>query len=416
MPIAAYLAFIAANRKFIAFGFLMTLGSSFGQTYFIGIFGPEIQAEFDLSHTAWGTIYMIGTLASAALLPWTGKQIDRLDLRVYTTLACVFLIGACGFISLVNSTTMLVLAIFLLRQSGQGLMSHIGVTSMARYFDAERGRAIAIVTLGYALGEAVLPVLAVLAIAWVGWRWSYVGAALLLAVGIIPAALWLLKGHADRHRQHLSWLAERTRSGGDGGRSWTRAEVLRDARFYLLLPGVLAPAMVLTGMFFHHLTLADAKGWSHTWITSAYAAYAVATSFASLASGPLIDRFGATWLVRLLLLPLILAMIIISEFDNPWAVWPYMILGGINTGIAYTAVTALWAELYGVAHMGAVKSLTTALSVFATGLGPVTMGILMDFGISIERVCLAFAGYAALGAVLIVVALSPRMTPSNAVS
>ncbi len=168
MPLLAYARFAAAHRRLIAFGFLAAFASSYGQTYFIGIFGPAIQSEFGLSHTAWGTIYMLGTLGSALVLPWTGKQIDRLDLRLYTALVGLLAVVACATTALTVNAVMLVAAIFLLRQSGQGLMSHVGITSMARYFDTGRGRAIAIATMGFALGEAVLPFVAVLMIAALG--------------------------------------------------------------------------------------------------------------------------------------------------------------------------------------------------------------------------------------------------------
>ena len=140
---AAYVDVAAEHRRFLSFGFVLAFSSSFGQTYFIGIFGPGVQNAFDLSHTAWGTIYMIGTLGSALLLPWTGKLIDRLELRIYTAAVCALLIAACAFMAMVTGPVMLVVAIFLLRQSGQGLISHVAITSMARYFDTGRGRAIA---------------------------------------------------------------------------------------------------------------------------------------------------------------------------------------------------------------------------------------------------------------------------------
>ena len=201
MPFVAYVKFAAAHRRLIAFGFLAAFTSSFGQTYYIGIFGPAIQSEFGLSHTAWATIYMLGTLGSALLLPWSGKQIDRLDLRLYTSLVGLLAVVACTVTALAVNPAMLVIAIFLLRQSGQGLMSHVGITTMARYFDTGRGRAIAIATMGFAVGEAFLPFVAVLMIAVLGWRWSYGATALVLALVLVPAALWLLKGHVDRHRR-----------------------------------------------------------------------------------------------------------------------------------------------------------------------------------------------------------------------
>jgi len=408
MPIAAYMRFAAEHRRFLSFGFVLAFSSSFGQTYFIGIFGPGVQNAFGLSHTAWGTIYMIGTLGSALLLPWTGKLLDRLDLRIYTGAVCALLIAACAFMAVVSGPVMLVVAIFLLRQSGQGLASHVAITSMARYFDAGRGRAIALATLGFAFGEAILPFLAVLAIASIGWRWTYAGIAVVLGVALLPAIAWLLIGHTDRHRAYLSRLAGPQTDSDAHSQSWSRGQVLRDVRFYLLLPGILAPSLILTAMFFHHLNLADAKGWSHEWITGSYGIYAMAVIAAALISGRLVDRFGAARLLPFMLLPLIVAMTLVAWMSNPWSAWPYLILAGVNTGMALTTTSALWAELYGVANLGAIKSMATALSVFASALGPISMGGLMDLGLSIDFVCLLFAVYATVGAVLIVLALRVR--------
>ena len=324
MPIRDYLKFIAANLRFVTFGFFLAFASSFGQTFFIGTFGPAIQMEFSLSHTSWGTIYMVGTLGSAALLPWTGKQIDRFDLRPYTALVCILLTIACGFTAFVTTGVMLVFAIFLLRQSGQGLMSHVAITSMTRYFDRDRGRAVAIATLGFSTGEAFLPFLAVIAISVCGWRWAYGGIAILLAVGLIPCVFWLLRDYDKRHQAYLARISAPATPGGQFHRSWTRTEVLKDIRFYLLLPGILAPSLIVTAMFFHHLNLADAKNWSHAWITGSYVIYAAAAILTALASGPLIDRFGASRQVSIMLMPLTVAMIVIAEFSNQWIAWPYL--------------------------------------------------------------------------------------------
>ncbi|MBF0276489.1 MAG: MFS transporter [SAR324 cluster bacterium] len=406
MLLASYLRFVNAHRRFVTFGFLTALTSSFGQTYFIGIFGPGIQVEFDLSHTTWGTIYMVGTLASAALLPWTGKQIDRLDLRHYTVMVCLLMICACISMAFANGIFMLTIAIFLLRQSGQGLLSHIAITSMARYFDASRGRAIALVSLGFSAGEATLPFLAVLSISFIGWRWSYGGIAIFLFVVLIPVALWLLKGQTERHHQHLEEQANA--AAKENSISRTRSEVLHDPRFYLLLPGVVAPALVLTGLFFHNLNLADAKGWSHSWITGSYVVFALASVSLSLLSGMLVDRFGAFRLVPFMLIPLTLGLLVVASFDNRWIAWVYLTLIGFSIGIAHTAVSALWAEIYGIDHLGAIKSLVSAFGVFASALGPVIMGALMDWGMSIESTVLGMAVYTFCGTVLMMVAIADR--------
>jgi len=406
MPNTNYFRFAAANRRLIAFGFLAAFSSSFGQTYFIGIFGPGIQTEFGFSHTAWGTIYLIGTLVSAALLTFSGKLIDHVPLRRYTFWVCGLLMLACGFTFFVKGAVTLVVAIFLLRHAGQGLMSHIAITTMARYFYGGRGRAIAIATLGYSTGEALLPFLAVMAIAIFGWRWTYGGVALLMGAVLTPVLLGLLKDVDNLSPRDTEAMqkVQPAEARHRHQRSWTRAEVLRDLRVYLLLPGLLAPAIISTAMFFHHLTMATAKGWSFTWITGSYIIYAAATIVTSLSTGQLVDRLGAVRLVPFMLVPLIMAMVVIAIFKNPFTVWVYMVLMGINIGIAHTAVSAMWAELYGGHHLGAIRSMVAAAGVFGTAWGPVTMGSLIDWGLTIEQVCQLFAGYSVFGTGLMMAA------------
>ena len=81
-----YWRFALSNPRFLGFGFLLAFLSSAGQTYFIGVFGSGVQAEFGLDAGSWGRTYMIGTLASALLINWTGTFIDRIDLRLFSAL------------------------------------------------------------------------------------------------------------------------------------------------------------------------------------------------------------------------------------------------------------------------------------------------------------------------------------------
>ena len=396
-PISVTCAFVSAHRRFLAFGFTMTFASSVGQTYVIGAFGPAVRAEFALSHTAWSAIYMAGTLASAALLPWTGQLIDRVSLRAYAIAVGLALVAAAAFMAAVPSALLLVPAIFLLRQSGQGLASHTGTTAMARGFAGDRGKAVAIASLGFAAGETLLPVLAVLAIATIGWRATYGGAAVTLAVVLLPLVWWLLRS------------AEPSAKAPDMGEpddgAWTRAQVLGHGRFYLLLPAVVAPSFIGTALFFHHLALAEVKGWSAAWITGSYWIYALGSVFAALAAGPLIDRITAVKVLPSYLLPMAAGLMIIWAFDDQLWAWPYLLLVGLSSGVAYTGVTALWAEVYGVRHLGAIRSLVVAISVFSSALGPVTMGALMDAGVSVEAICGLFALYCLCATALMAISL-----------
>ena len=130
-----YLYFLKQNLRFIGFGYLTAFLSTFGQTFYIAMYSGELRATFSLSHGDFGNIYAVATLSSGFILIWLGKIIDRVDLRFYAVCLCLGLAGACLLMSLAQGVITLILAIFLLRLMGQGLLSQAATVTMARYFD-----------------------------------------------------------------------------------------------------------------------------------------------------------------------------------------------------------------------------------------------------------------------------------------
>ncbi|MFT5173683.1 MAG: MFS family permease [Gammaproteobacteria bacterium] len=386
-PAAApsYVRFAVRNRRFLAFGLIMTFGSSFGQTHFIGVFGPSIQAEFGLSHASWGTIYMVGTLLSAALLPFTGRWIDRISLRRYAVLVCIGLALACLVAAAVPAAWFLIVVIFLLRQMGQGLASHTAVTGMVKYFRHNRGKAIALALLGHPIARAIMPLGAVVIIAAIGWRETYVLCALLAALVMLPLTAWLLYGNIEtrlydpRPSKRASTTARPT---VEGDRSL--AQLWRDPFFWLVVPGVIAPSVIDTALFFHQLTIAEMKGWSPSWITAGYIPFAAVMVVVSVAMGPLVDRIGAIRLLPIILLPLAAAILVLAWFDSSAWAWVYLAISGFASGLRATLVPAMWAERCGARHIGAIKSMVTTLSVFGSAFGPPLMGWAMDADIRLD--------------------------------
>ncbi|WP_443627793.1 MFS transporter [Candidatus Njordibacter sp. Uisw_002] len=418
MILGAYGVLLKDHTRFVVFGLITAFASSFGQTYFIGIFGHAIQQDFAMSHTQWGGVYMAGTLLSALLLPITGKLIDQVSLQRYSFFVVLFLAFSCWFIAQVNSLVWLVFGVLLLRQTGQGLMSHVAYTSMGRYFERQRGKATAMVAIGFAAGEAILPLIAVMAIAVVGWRWSYTGVAVFVLVVVLPATIWLLRGHNVRHLNYENNLTQRELDSkhADGAsnqtiaqvqtiRSWRRRDVLKDYRFYLILPAVSATSLVSTALFFHHLNLADEKGWSHAFMTGNYLLYSFVATLTAVISGQLIDRFSALKLMPFTLVPIACALLMINLVDSYWVIWPYMVLLGIGSGLAQTTQSALWPECYGVRYLGSIKSLYWTFVVFASALGPVWLGYIVDQGYSFQQSVLTMVAYLVLATGLMMIGL-----------
>ena len=397
------LSFLAAHWRLIAFGFFMCLCSSFGQTFFISLFSGDIRSTFSLSHGEFGSIYSAGTLVSAAVLIWLGRLVDKVSLHVFSAAVLLGLAGTCFLFGSVWNAVALGVGVFGLRLFGQGLASHAGITAMGRYFERERGRTISLASLGYPAGEALLPIAVVAAFALVDWRliWNAAGVAVLIAV---PLMLLLLRGHGARDAAHK----QRRHEQGADARDHALGDVLRDVGLWLRLPAILAPSFIFTGLIFHQVHLAASKGWPLALMAGSFTVFAVASVVTTILSGPLVDRVSARRLVPVFLLPLTLGCLVLALSDAPMSAPVFMVLVGINSGMTFVLMGALWPELYGVTHLGAIRAFGQSAMVFSTGLAPAVMGLAIDWGTSIETIGLACAVYCMAASALAALVPRPR--------
>ncbi len=389
--------FFRLEWRFLLFGLLVAFWSSPGQTFLISLFGRELREAFGLSHGDFGALYTLATLTSAACLLPAGGLIDRLPLAVFSRWVVLGLSAAALGLAFVAGPVSLFFAVFGLRFTGQGLMSHIALTAMARRYRQERGRALAVAALGHPLGEAIFPPLVVWALLILEWRFLWIGFAVLITLSLLPLLPVLLKRTDRQDGAGPEDLAAADASQ----RQWTRAELLRDPRFYLLTPLAAAAPAIGTGILFHQVHIVALKGWSLEWWGACFVLYALGSVFANLATGAAVDRVSARRLAPITLLPMIAYLIVLAIGDDPWLAALILALMGVNAGAAGVTLTALWAELYGTAHLGAIRALASALMVFASALGPVAMGALFDAEVTIAAIaygcaaiCLA-AGVAA---------------------
>ena len=417
-----YLALIRREWRFLGFGFWLTFLSSLGQTYFVFVFNEDIRATFELTDGDYGLCYAIATLASAFTLAHVGRFIDDVRLRTWTLAVCGAGVAACLVMSVVATVPLLVLGLFLVRFSGQGLMGHTAFTSMGRYYEAQRGKAVSIAALGFAAGNGVFPPLGVALLAVMGWRDVWVLMAAVLACVMTPLALWLLRGHDARHARHVERIAARTRprpvqeeedDDEVEQRQWTRAEVLRDPRFYLLVPGLVSPTFILTGLIFHQARLAEQKGWDLGWVATCFVGYAIAVSISSLYSGRAVDKLGARRLAVAYLVPLALGLAVVAAGDGAAIALAYLVLAGFTAGAGGPVTGSLWAELYGVLHLGSIRALSSSMMVVSTALAPFVMGWLLDRGVGMEAQALGCLVYMVLGMLGISAALRRPTVPGR---
>ncbi len=370
--------YLVQNAPWLGAGALLTFLSSFGQTFFISIFAGEIQAEYGLSHGSWGGVYSLGTLVSAVVMIWAGGLTDVFRVR---TLGPAVLIGlALAGLSMAFNTSVLLLpvVIFMLRLFGQGMSSHLALVAMTRWFTATRGRALSIATLGFALGEALLPLAFVAAMVFLDWRLLWVVTAGITVLGI-PILVRLLR--QERTPQSLS---ESYSSTGMDGRHWTRRETLFHPLFWFIVPSLLGPSAFTTAFFFHQVHLSDVKGWQHIQLVALFPAFTLVSMLSMFASGWALDKWGTAWMIPFYLLPMVAAFLVFSSAQSISGALLGLSFLALSVGANSTLPSAFWAEFYGTRHIGAIKAMAAAVMVLGSAIGPGLTGALIDFGVTLE--------------------------------
>jgi MFS family permease len=396
----SYLQLVRTHPRLVGFGFALTLFSSFGQTFFIAVFGAEIRSEFDLTHGSFGALYSTATLISGFSIIWLGGLIDRFALRSYTRVVAAGLIAGAVLFATARSLAGLFVAILFLRLFGQGLMGHTGMTTIARFFRGSRGKALSAAALGFPVGEALLPRAFVAIKELIGWRTSWVVVALGVSLLLMPLLEMLFRSMVAHGTEDDGAAGSETAKPAADAEGWRRRAVVRDARLYLVLPAVLAPPFLATGLFFHQVALAGSKGWSMDVFTTAFVAFATAQVASSITIGPLVDRLGASRILFLYLVPMGAALTFLASGNHPLIVVAFMFFAGLSAGAQGTVVGAYWVEAYGVLHLGAIRSMVMALMVLSTAAAPVLFGRMIDAGTSFEAIAWMGLSYCVVASVL----------------
>lgn len=397
------MGFYRNNAWWLFTGFLFMFGSAPGQTFFIAQYAGELRATFGLSNGDWGALYTLATIASAACLMTFGRYADTLPLARLATIIFTLYAAAAITMGLTTGPVMLVLAVFGLRFCGQGMMGLMAMTAMARWFRANRGRAVSIAALGFPISEALFPFIVVLLVAALGWRGSWFAIAALILLVVLPAILTLLRRDRVPQGEGGAEMA-----AGMDGKHWTKAEVLRHWSFWLLLPGLMAPPFIGTCAFFHQAHIAEVRGYDFATMTLAFPMYATVTITTSLVAGAAIDRYGVARLLPFLLLPMIASMAVLAIPGGVWVWFAMLACVGLSQGFVITMMGTLWPTLYGTQWIGSVKSASSAAMVIATALGPGVTGLIIDAGVDFPGQAPFLAAYCVVISALFVWA-APRI-------
>ena len=388
--------FKSLSLKVIIFGFIFTFFSSFGQSFFLGLFNSSIREALSISHGQFGSIYASATLLSSIVLVWIGKKIDDVNILKFASYVIIFLSASCFIFSKISSIIFLFIGIFLMRLAGQGLSSHTATTTISRFFEKNRGRALSTGWLGLSLAEFTLPVLTVFLLTFIEWRDIWFSISILVII-ILPIISYVLVKDVKLETREKSSVIKNTKEI----RQWKRIEVLKDYRFYIISITMLAMPWIATGSFVYQSFITTSKGWGPYIIAQSFMAYSILSVITLFISGFLIDKFSSRKLLIYMNIPLLFATVVLFYFNAQISSFFFFGFLGITNGLANVLGSSTWAEIYGVRFVGSIKALTTALMVFATAFGTALFGILIDYGFGIEQIAIVSGSYVLTSIILL---------------
>ncbi len=369
-----FISFIQANSRLLAFGLVLAFFSSFGQTFLISLYIPQIESVFGFTNTGLSSLYAGATMASAFALPWIGRLVDTIHLTRFTLgilLGCTL---ACLILSLAFHPALVLLGFFGLRLFGQGLLSHTSVSTMARSFVQNRGKAISIASLGHPGGEALLPLLVTVGITAIGWRSTLQVSALVLMILVVPLTYYLLSA------QSKEVLMPRLMTSTADRKHLNPLRVARDYQFWIIAPALFKLGFFSTAIFFYQIKLGNSRGWDPTWVAGSLSVYALVSALSMMGSGSLVDRLTARRLFPYILIPFLLGISILAVAQHPIGYPVALVFIAMSNGAGSTIMNALFAEVFGAEKIGTVRSLFAMVMVFSTSMGPLCFGLLLDGG------------------------------------
>ncbi len=386
------------NFKIILFGFVFTFFSSFGQSFFLGLFNAPIRNELGITHGQFGSIYAAATIFSSLLLIWVGKKIDDYRILYYSLFVVILLFASSLFFSFINSVYFLAIGIFLMRFSGQGLMSHTSTTTISRFFERSRGKALSTIWLGLSTAEFILPVLITYFFLIYSWRTVWQGISVLIILFLPILILKTIKSINLESREEDN----NPNNKKIEIKSWRRRDVLSDLRFYIVSLNMLAMPWIATGVFVYQSFISESKMWAIYTIPKSFMIYSITSIVTLFFSGFLVDKFTGRKLIIYMNLPLLISMITLFYFDHEISAYVFLGLIGVSNGLANILGSSTWAEIYGVKYIGSIKALTTAFMVFSTAFGTAIFGLLIDKGFTIENIAFVGAAYIVISLALLI--------------
>lgn len=405
---------------FSTIGFLMSVP---GQTMGMGVFTDSFIEAFGLSRTELSFAYFWGTLGSALLLTRAGRAYDRYGARIMIVLASVSLalvllalahldriaLAVAAGLGIGNGwVTMLLifLCYFGVRFAGQGVLTSASRNVLLVWFESRRGMVSGVRGVFVSLGFSIAPlVLAFMINAW-GWRNALIimaavvgGLFALLAVVFIRDAPEVCGLQADGIRTSATDTA-----AAQTGADQTLAQARLTPEYWAYCLGLAIHSLFGTAVVFHVVDVFAEAGRSSTEAFGYFLPSAIVSTSVNLLASWLADRRALKPFLLIMLGAFAVGAFGLLNLQQPWGYWLLVLGFGSGGGLWGVLSNLAFIRHHGRLHLGEISGFNTAITVFASAIGPVTFSLSRDWTGSYHG-----AMWACLAVIMVLLAAATRL-------
>jgi MFS transporter, OFA family, oxalate/formate antiporter len=365
-------------------GTLALSASMPGQTASISLFIDRWIADFGLDdRSTISALYGIGTFIASLSLTFIGNRMDRYGARVVGVVAALVFAVALVYMSFVNGLVMLAIGFFLIRLLGQGALSLISITVVAKWFQRLRGRVVALALIGFGVFQRLyLPFVQGL-LERFAWQQVWLMLAAVIALVVAPLIYVFMRETPERFgllpdgdEQPVQTEGQPTLPRDDD--SYTLREAMRTVVFWVfLVGGMMAPAFI-TAITFHQESIFTEVGFDSVAATAAVANALLISAFVTLPIGWLLDNIRPGLVRTFELAALIGVLLLTNVIANSTSLLLWSVLFGTVMGIQGVFNGTVWANLFGRQHLGEIKGFVTTTGVIGTAVGPIILASSFD--------------------------------------
>jgi MFS family permease len=352
-----------------------TFCSGPGQSFVFSVFVDPILADTGISRVGLSTLYAFGTAVSAGMVVLVARLADRFGARAMLAVIALALGVACFGMSAAAGPISLFLGFAALRALGQGSLPVTATVLTAQWFVKRRGRAVAVVVLGLAASNAVLPPVTQALISSVGWRGAYVALGVMVWVLLIPAAILVVRNRPEEVGLHPDGAPGPVEEPGVvetlGRRGFLR--VVASPDFWFLATSLAAVPFVVTALVFHQISILDAQGLTPGAAAGVFVPFAAVSAAMTALSGALAERLGPKGVLTISLALLLVAVVGLQFVSTLPTAIAYSAVLGAATGTQGVVAGMIWAHYYGRSGLGRVQGPATMVMISSAALAPLPL-------------------------------------------